>query len=268
MKYFTIPPPDSLKPFVRCFWVLEHEFGEGEQSYIYRSIADGCVEMVFHYRAAFDELVTAGQPHNWLSGIHFQSDRYRRFQTNQSFGIFGVYIYPFAVPLFFNVPSDKTSNEMLGLDTFLCREGVELEDKIMSAPDNFKRTEILSAFLERRLAKARLKDNTIATAIKHVIHCPQLSTVPQLADRFNLSTRQFDRKFKEYAGFSPKTYLRLVRLGRAIKQHKSDKSLTQIACECGYYDQSHFIHDLKAFTGYQPGFYFSGKAEGTEYLYM
>ena len=63
MKYFTIPPPDSLKPFVRCFWVLEHEFGVDEQSYIYRSIADGCVEMVFHYRAAFEELTTGGQPH-------------------------------------------------------------------------------------------------------------------------------------------------------------------------------------------------------------
>jgi len=268
MNYFTIPPPDSLKPFVRCFWVLEHEFGEGEQSYIYRSIADGCVEMVFHYRAAFDELITGGQPHNWLSGIHFQSDQYRRFETNQSFGIFGAYIYPFAVPLFFNVPSDKTSNEMLGLDTFLRSEGVELEEKIMIAPDNIRRAEILGAFFENRLLKARLKDDTIATAIKHVIHSPQLSTVPQLANIFNLSTRQFDRKFKEYAGFSPKTYLRLVRLGRAIKQHKSNKSLTQIAYECGYYDQSHFIHDVKAFTGYHPGFYFSGKAEGTEYLYV
>ena len=157
---------------------------------------------------------------------------------------------------------------MLGLDTFLSHEGKELEEKIMTAPDNFKRAEILGAFFQNRLLKARLKDNTIAAAIKHVIHSPKLNTVVELANNFNLSPRQFDRKFKEYAGFSPKTYLRLIRLGKAIKQHKSDKSLTQIAYECGYYDQSHFIHDLKTFTGYHPGFYFSGKAEGTEYLYV
>jgi len=247
---------------------LEHDFGNGEDSYIYRSIADGCVEIVFHYQAAFDELVTNGQAHNWQSGIHFQSSNYRRFETKQSFGIFGAYIYPFAVPYFFNVPSEETSNEMLDLHTFLGKQGNEIEEKIMIAPDNFKRAEILTTFLEKRLQHARLKDNTIATSIKHVIHSGQINSVEQLAYQFNLSTRQFDRKFKEYAGFSPKMYMRLVRLSNALKQQGSNKSLSRIAHECGYYDQSHFIHDVKAFTGYHPGFYFSGKAEGTEYLYV
>ena len=268
MKYHTIPPPDSLKPFVRCFWVLEHEFGESEQSYVYRSIADSCVEMVFHYRADFNELVTTGSPHNWRSGIHFQSDHYTRFQTNQIFGIFGVYIYPFAIPWLFNVSSSETSNDMLSMDIFLGSEGCELEEQIMLAADNCKRVEILSGFLEKRFLNSCLKDGAIACAVKHVIHSNNPDTVAQLASRFNLSTRQFDRKFKEYAGFSPKTYLRLVRLNKALKQHHSNKPLTQIAYECGYYDQSHFIHDVKAFTGYHPGFYFSGKAEGTEYLYV
>jgi len=268
MKYATIPPPDSLKPFVRCFWVLEHDFGEGESSYVYRSIADSCVEMVFHYRAGFNELDYTGQPRNWLSGIHFQTDRYTRFEAKESFGIFGVYIYPFAVPLLFDVPSEKTSNELLDLDTFFGCAGRELEERMMVASNNETRVIILSKFLEKCLSRARLRDNTITTAIKYVIHSKQIRSVSELAETFNFSTRQFDRKFKEYAGFSPKTYLRLVRLNNAIKGHKTNKSLTQIAYECGYYDQSHFIHDVKAFTGYHPGFYFSGKAEGTEYLYV
>jgi len=268
MNYYTIQPPLILKPYIRCFWVLEHDFGADENSYVYRSVADGCVEMVFHYQSAFDELITDGPTHNWQSGIHFQSSRYRRFETKQSFGIFGAYIYPFAVPYFFNVPSEKTSNEMLSLDVFLGNGGTELEEKIMTAPDNGKRAELLAAFLEKRLLHARIKDDAIAASIKHVIHSHETNTVEQLAYKFNLSTRQFDRKFKEYAGFSPKMYMRLVRLSNALKQQCNDKSLTQIAHECGYYDQSHFIHDVKAFTGYEPGFYFSGKAEGTEYLYV
>jgi len=268
MNYYTLPPPESLKFFVRSFWVLEHEFGEAETNYIYRSIADSCVEMVFHYRGRFEELPTVGQERNWLAGIHFQTDRFTRFETNQSFGIFGVYIYPFAVPWLFNVPSEKTSNELLDLDTFIGCTGRELEEKMLTASGNTDRVKILSAFLENCLLKARIKDHTIATAIKTVIHSKKCNTVSDLADNFNLSTRQFDRKFKEYAGFSPKTYLRLVRLNSAIKGHNGAKSLTQIAYECGYYDQSHFIHDVKAFTGYHPSFYFSGKAEGTEYLYV
>jgi hypothetical protein len=180
MKYCTIQPSDSLKPFVRCFWILEHEFGEHEQSYIYRSIADSCVEIVFHYRATFDELLTVGQPHNLRSGIIFQADHYTRFETKGSFGIFGVYIYPFAVPWLFGVPSSKTSNKMLDLDTFLGNEGVELEEKIMLALDNYQRVEILSAFLGNKFLQARRKDSTIAVAVKHVIHSNRVSSVTQL----------------------------------------------------------------------------------------
>ena len=164
--------------------------------------------------------------------------------------------------------AEETSNEMLSLDTFLGVQGNELEEKMMLAPDNKTRAGILNTFLEDKLLTARLKGSTIAASIKHVLHSPGIASVEQLAYHFNLSPRQFNRKFKEYAGFSPKLYMRLSRLSRAIKGHKTDKPLTRIAYECGYYDQSHFIHDVKAFTGYHPGFYFSGKAEGTEYLYI
>jgi len=135
----------------------------------------------------------------------------------------------------------------------------------MLAPDNQKRAAILSDFLLMRLRHNTPTDDRIITSIRQVIHTNQHKTVGQLADAFNLSPRQFDRRFKEFAGFSPKSYLRLIRFQDAIKQYGSDKSLTQIALECGYYDQSHFIHDVKTFTGYHPSFYFSGKAEGTEY---
>jgi AraC-like DNA-binding protein len=264
MRYYTIQPPDQLKPYVRCFWVLEHELSTGEP-YVYRSVADGCTEMVFHYRSTFDELTDNGGENGGPSGIQFQTTRYRRFITHESFGIFGAYIYPFAVPYLFNIPSSETSNLALDFDTFLSCPGRELEERIMLAADNQRRAEILSSFLTERLKRNYLKDERIATSIRQVIHSKQYRTVARLADDYNLSTRQFDRRFKEFAGFAPKTYMRLVRLQDALKQYNTDKTLTQIAMECGYYDQSHFIHDVKAFTGYHPGHYFFGKAEGTEY---
>ncbi|WP_121808686.1 helix-turn-helix transcriptional regulator [Mucilaginibacter kameinonensis] len=265
MRYFTIQPPAELKPYVRFYWVLEHELGADEPSYIYRSVADGCTEMVFHYRSMFDELENKNGENAGPSGIQFQTTQYRRFITKESFGIFGAYIYPFAVPCFFNIPSSQTSNLAFDFDTFLNKPGTELEERVVLAADNYKRAEILSEFLIARLRQNMLKDDRMATAIRDVIHNKQYRTVTQLAGAYNLSARQFDRKFKEYAGFNPKTYMRLVRLQDALRQYNTNKTLTQIAMECGYYDQSHFIHDVKEFTGYHPSFYFSGKAEGTEY---
>jgi AraC-like DNA-binding protein len=262
MRYYTIPPPPILKPYIRFYWVLEHELAPGEPAYVYRSIADSCTEMVFHYKATFDELTDGGTENGGPSGIQFQSSRYRRFITRQSFGIFGAYIYPFAVPRFFGMPSSETSNLTLDYDTFLGQPGRELEEQIMLANNNTHRADILSNFFTNRLHNYQPTNHRITTAIHQVIHAHQNQTVAQLANTFNLSVRQFDRQFKTYAGFNPKTYLRLIRLHQAIEQYSLHKTLTQIALDCGYYDQSHFIHDVKAFTGYHPGHYFSGNAEG------
>ena len=40
---------------------------------------------------------------------------------------------------------------------------------------------------------------------------------------------------------------------------------TDIAHNCGYYDQSHFIHDFRAFSGQHPLKYFSGVSGATEW---
>ena len=81
-----------------------------------------------------------------------------------------------------------------------------------------------------------------------------------------ISQRQLERTFKEYAGFSPKTFARILRFQSATNHYgTTKKTLTEIALDCGYYDQSHFIHDFSQFSGYTPSEYFLGVPEGIEY---
>lgn len=267
MKYYTLPPSEQLKPYVRCYWVLEHDLAADESSYIYRSVADGCAEIVFHYKGIFDDISenNGGNAANYRSGLHSQTSQYSRFITKDDFGIFGAYLYPYAIPQLFGLPANETTNTQIDLQTLLGDEGRFIEERIMLANDNIERAAILGAFLEKQLLKSKLIEKSMMTAVLYAIHDINSGNVMDLASKFALSTRQFDRKFKIYSGFAPKMYLRLSRLQQALKQYGCNKSLTQVAYECGYYDQSHFIHDVKAFTGYHPGYYFSGKAEGTEY---
>ena len=50
----------------------------------------------------------------------------------------------------------------------------------------------------------------------------------------------------------------MVRLQQALHLKSTDKSrsLTKLAYDCGYYDQSHFINEFKMQTGYTPKQYF------------
>lgn len=260
MNYQVIPAPAKLSAFVRFFWVLE-----SRTPYLHRSMADGCAELIFHYKGVFDELSDSEVAEkSFVSGIHGPSRKFRRFVTNTSFGIFGVYIYPFAIPRLFSLPASEVSNEMPDLKTLLGSAGDILEEKIITASCHSERINILSSFFERQLSKTKEISSNIPEAISLMLYNKGVIDIPALAEHCCLSIRQFERKFKEYSGFSPKLYSRITRFQSAAEQYgTTEKTLTEIAYQCGYYDQSHFINDFKEFSGCNPSAYFSGKTEGT-----
>ena len=77
-----------------------------------------------------------------------------------------------------------------------------------------------------------------------------LSTVAGLV---NIDAAHMSRTFKKYFGCSIGDYLREVRLKRAVEKiTDSDESLSEIAIECGFYDQSHLNHYFKLMMGVSP----------------
>lgn len=260
MKYYTIPPPLSLQPFVQFYWVLESDAGP----YTHRSMADVGPEMVFHYKGRFAELKDheKNEP-SFIAGVQTPSDKFRRFSIDRDFGIFGVYFYPYALPLLAGSSAIELRDQMIDLDHLFGQRGADLTERMITAVDNQRRVRIINEFLETRFANISLRHDTIFSAIQFVIRSAGDVRISDVADRFSLSQRQFQRKFKEYAGFTPKLFSRILRFHAAMEQYGvQHKSLTQIAFDCGYYDQSHFIHEFKQFSGYHPRTYFYGDAEG------
>jgi len=251
MTYYTILPS-----------VLESK----NPTYTHRSMADVCAEMVFHYNGRFDELIEDKSEPSSISAMQGPLTQIRRFRIDKPFAMFGVYLYPYAIPLLFGIPATELSNQMPDLITLLGKEGEALVEKIMLAADNKERVKIITEFLEKRIQKSQEQKHAVFSSIKYIIQSKGLVRIEQVADQYFISQRQFERKFREFSGLAPKLFSRIVRFHSACQQFgNSDKSLTGIAYECGYYDQSHFIHDFKEFSGYHPKHYFSGKAEGTEW---
>lgn len=267
MLYRTFNPSLRLAPYVRFYWVLEADVCSGEQ-FVHRSAADSCVEMVFHYNASFDEVTTSGsiEP-SPLASIQAQSTRFRRFSTRENFGIFGAYLYPFAIPRLFSFPAYDLTNISPDLESMFGAEGKRLEEQMITAADTERRIGIINSFLEAKLDASARDLSPVCRTIKSVIGAGGGINVSKAARDLSLSTRQFERKFKEFAGLTPKLYSRVARFQTAT-QHRVDgnRNLTDIAHACGYYDQSHFINDFREFSGYTPKEYFWNEAEGTQYM--
>ena len=230
-------------------------------------MADGCAELVFHYKGIFDELHPNDLAEkSFTSGLDGQSDRFRRFTIKENFGIFGAYLFPYAVSHLFSIPATDLKNQMLDLKTLLGKEEIGLEEKMMLATNTSSRVKILAQFLESRLPKTKDVRPGVFETITYIIEKNGMINVEALAERNFLSVRQFERNFKRFSGFGPKQFARIVRFQTAL-QHYGNKqmSLTAIAHKMGYADQSHFIRDFKEFSGQNPRKYFSGEGEGTEW---
>jgi AraC-like DNA-binding protein len=267
MIYYTIPCAPHLSPYVCFFWVLEHDRVTAAQPYIHRSMADGCCEILFHYKGVFNEITKDGaSTRSFSAGIDGPSQNYSRYSIGEAFGIFGVYLHPYAITALFGVPASAVVNQQVELAALLGQTGSDIEEKIMLATDNDQRAAILTAFFESQLNRYHKTPPPVFKAISYIIKSKGTVTVDALAQKHFLSTRQFERNFKEFAGFSPKLYSRIIRFQAAIEKYKDkNRSLTEIAYDCGYYDQSHFIHDFKQFSGYHPKTYFSGNNEATDW---
>ncbi|MCC5907777.1 MAG: AraC family transcriptional regulator [Balneolaceae bacterium] len=266
MQYITIPPGPKLEEYVRFFWILES--GELQTPYVFRTMADNCTELLFHYKGTFREIKPDGsREESFLSGIHSQSAIYRRFTTDHSFGIFGVYLYPFAAPVLLNASPAELTGEMPGIHSVLGRRGRMLEEQMLLARNNHERLRIITDFLESRIEQSTGEEHPARRAVRYVIQSKKMQPVSKLAGMFHLSERQFTRKFREYSGMSPKLCMRITRFEEVCSRYGQTEctNLAKLALESGYYDQSHFIRDFKEFSGYEPGEYFSGRAEGIEW---
>jgi AraC-like DNA-binding protein len=266
MFYKTFDPTPRLAPYVLNFWAYGGE-ASPEKPYIYRGYADGCTELIFHIKSPFD-LVKADNTveASIATGIHAQTRRVSRWIVKRDWAIFGCYLYPYAIPRLFGFPASDLTDSMIDFRSLLGVEGGELEERIMTAADDETRIAILSAFLESRLDRFTRELPLVYMSINHILETRGSVSIDALADRFCMSDRHFERKFKEFSGFRPKLYSRIARFHAALKEYGSSKSLTDIAYDCGYYDQAHLIADFKEFSGYSPKVYFSGRAEGSEYL--
>lgn len=84
----------------------------------------------------------------------------------------------------------------------------------------------------------------------------QSLTLEVLAKQFNMSPTYFSKVFKKYTSFGFKEYLLHIRLKEAsIRLLESNKSITEIAGECGFEDSNYFSDVFKRKKGITPSQY-------------
>ncbi len=253
MNFHTYSPPADLTDYVRCFWVLEST-QPVTFPFLHRATAECCPELIFYYKGEVNVYRSESNlEKTFTSGLYAQSQAFRKFAIDKAFGMLGVYLYPQALPLLFNIPAKNLSDYNLDITSLFGKEGSILEDKVMCATSHHVRIELISDFLKRRLIQLEKKSTYLSSIIRQTITTGTMQPVSEMAHACNLSVRQIERDFKSLSGFSPRLFSKLTRF-RSLMENLPSKvySMTDLAYEFNYYDQSHFINEFKRFTGLSP----------------
>lgn len=76
---------------------------------------------------------------------------------------------------------------------------------------------------------------------------------PSKIEGMGYSKRHVQRLYQKQLGCSRKDYQRVERINQAVKQlQETSDSVAVVAQACGYYDESHFIHDFSSVLGVSP----------------
>src|SRR5688500_619170 len=104
IQYRTYPPNGVLAEFVRFFWSLEADV-EASDPFVHRALPDNCAELIFYCKGKLSISSLDGEEGDtFASGIFGQAQKFRQFRTRSGFQLFGVYLYPYALKLLFNLP--------------------------------------------------------------------------------------------------------------------------------------------------------------------
>jgi two-component system, response regulator YesN len=115
---------------------------------------------------------------------------------------------------------------------------------------------------------AAVSRDSMPCALSYIrTHCGERITLDEVARMSHLSPSYFSRLFKTETGQTFSEYLLAIRIERAKSYlRRKDCSMTAIAEQTGFFDQSHFIKSFKHATGVTPGLYRRRRGRGYDEL--
>lgn len=257
MKYNEIRPGNALKPYVKCYYVYEAETNLAFEDTVFPS---GCMEIIFNLgtgkwkRFTGDEYVNTPAIELWGQII--------RPLPIQSLGrntMLGIRFFPHAAACFLNDEIDLYNNQVVDFSLHSGKTAGILYERLQETNEWKERINLVENFLLHRLSLSgrRLGKMTVVSDIMNELRQDDFfDNIENVASRYGITSRYLQKLFLQYTGLTPKLYSKINRFQNSLRLvNRKDTSLTSIAYDCGYFDQSHFIREFKSFTGYTPSGY-------------
>lgn len=170
-----------------------------------------------------------------------------------NFESFQIQFRPAALKQLFGLAMPELTNQNHAAHAVLSSKVSELRQRLGEAHSFQERVQLADAFIVE-LSSDRPANQSIELAASAIRRSRGNCNIDQLAHETGFSMRNFQRKFRECVGISPKLYARIVRFESVLKAKAAAPQMSWMnaAHEAGYHDQMHMIHDFREFSASTP----------------
>jgi AraC-like DNA-binding protein len=252
-EYAIAKPHAGLRPHVREYygWIERMALPVCR-----REVPTDEVPIIINFGTPF-RLFDQADPSRWTEFGSFTTGAYDSYvlvgSTGPSAGI-QVNLSLVGARLFLDRPLLALKNRGVELEDLFGRSARMLTQELYDAPTWDARFDILDRELTARILSARAPSALVLCAWSRLVATGGRASIGAIVNEVGCSQRHLIARFREEIGLSPKTLARVLRFGRAVRIIKAGGGarLTEIALDCGYYDQAHFSRDFRAFAGVTP----------------
>lgn len=152
------------------------------------------------------------------------------------------------------IPMTELVHQNFDAELIIGQEIREVQEQLTYAEDYDAMIFILNSYFQKKINQIKNQSQPIDKIGHFILENPQRFNLEKTAKDACLSHRQFEKRFAQLVGITPKYYARICRFYQAyeLKEYHPNLDWLSVAVQTGYNDYQHLSKDFKQFAGTTP----------------
>lgn len=264
MIYAAHKPAPPLAKFIDHLWFFD---GYMPDHAMERLLPDATAEIVINLqpeprrlydRDNFDSAQLFKK--SWFSG---KQTRYIVIEAARQSSMMGIHFKPCGAYPFLGIDQSELTDTVIELDLLWGADINHLREELLDCPTVEEKFASAERFLLARFNGEPRAFRSVERVLSLMMKSPHGMAVRDFAAAVGITPKHLITQFNRVVGLKPKLCERITKFQNVLHSLENDNRIdwASVALSCGYYDQSHFIKEFKAFSGINPSAYLIDRSE-------
>lgn len=262
--YLTYIPKQPLSRFIELFWFYE---GYTQLHAKERIMPDGSMQVIINLLENEIKTYHPNDPESFdrFSGAILAGPRseFAVIDTASQRSLIGIHFKAGGASRFLKMPVSELENTDVSLECLWGIHGNDVRNRLLEAENPEAKMLILEQCLRERAVKPFQRHPAVDRALQLISKGSNCQSVAGIAGEIGISRRRFIQLFSDEIGLTPKLFCRIHRFQRVLHAIHAVKEVdwADVALARGYFDQAHFNHEFRTFSGITPSAYLKHRTE-------